>query len=140
MEALGVLAQLGLFVAVDQIAQDGMADVGHVDADLVGAARLQLTADVGVATVTLHHFPMGHGLLGIAGGDSHLLAVGGMAANGGVHGAAVLPEGAADDALVNTVHGVILQLGSQHGVCQIVLCNSQQTGGVLVDAVQRRLC
>ena len=53
VEALAVLAQLLLFVAVDHISQDGVADVGHVDADLVGPSRLQLAADVGVAPVAL---------------------------------------------------------------------------------------
>ena len=135
VETLGALPQLRLFVAVDQIAQNGVADVGHVDPDLVGPSRLQTAADMGVAPVALHHFPVGHGFFGVAGGDGHLLPVGGVPADGGVDGAGVLPEGAADDGFVGPRHGVVLELGGQHGVGQIVFGDSQQSAGVLVDAV-----
>ena len=35
VQALAVLPQLGLFMAVDHIAQDRVSAIGHVDADLV---------------------------------------------------------------------------------------------------------
>ena len=44
VEALTVLAQLRLFPAVDDVAQDRMTDVGHVDTDLMGAAGFQPAA------------------------------------------------------------------------------------------------
>ena len=58
-----------------------------------------------------------------------------MSANGGIHGAAVLPEGAADDGLVGPRHGVVLQLGGKHRVGQVVFGNGEKAGGVFVDAV-----
>ena len=134
-EALAVLAQLGLFAAVNEGALDGGADVRHVDTDLMGPARLQTAADVGIAPVAADHLPVGHGVPGIALGDAHLLPVGGMPPDGGVHGAGILPEGADHDALVSPRHGVILKLGSQHGVGVVIFGNRQQAGGGLVDAV-----
>ena len=89
VKALAFLSQLRFLVSVDQITQDGMADVRHMDTDLMGAPRLQLTADMGIAPVAIYHFPVGHGLLGIPGGDAHLLPVRGVAADVGIDGAAV---------------------------------------------------
>ena len=46
VEALAGEAGDRLFGAVDRVSQDGVADVGHVDTDLVGAAGLQAAAQV----------------------------------------------------------------------------------------------
>ena len=135
VETLAVLAQLGLFMAVDGVAQDGMADVRHVDADLVGAAGFELAADVGIAPVAFDDLPVGHGVPGIALGDAHFLPVGGVPPDGGIHGAGVLPEGAADNALIGSGHGVVLELGGQPGVGVVVFRYGQQAGGILVDPV-----
>ena len=43
MEALAVLAQFRLFMAVDQISQNGMANMRHVDTDLVRRAPYAFT-------------------------------------------------------------------------------------------------
>ena len=59
VEHLAVLPQLRLLVAVDHITQNGVADVSHVDTDLMGAAGFQLAAHMGVTTVSADHFPMG---------------------------------------------------------------------------------
>lgn len=48
VETLAVLPQFRLFMSVDQISQNGVTDMGHVDTDLMGAACFQLTADVWV--------------------------------------------------------------------------------------------
>ena len=118
VEALAGLAQFRLFVAIDRITQDRVTDVGHMDPTLMGPSCLQAAADMGVAPKPLHHLPMGDGGLGIPLGDAHFFPVRGMPANGGIHGAAVLPEGAADDGLVSPRHGVVLQLGGKHRVGQ----------------------
>ena len=75
MQTLALLAQFFLFVAVDRVAQNGVADVGLMDTDLVGAAGLQLAADVGIAPVAGDDLPMGHGLAGISLSDAHLFPV-----------------------------------------------------------------
>ena len=66
VEALAVLAQLRFFSSVDRISQNGVADVSHVDTDLVGSACFQTAADVGIAPIASHHLPVGHRMLGIA--------------------------------------------------------------------------
>ena len=67
--------------AVDLIPQQGMAQACQVDPDLMGAARLQAAADVGIAPVAGQDLPVGHGGTA-AGEDGHALAVCGMAADG----------------------------------------------------------
>ena len=42
VEALAFLPQLRLFMAVDGIAQNGVTDVGHVDADLMVFRKLRM--------------------------------------------------------------------------------------------------
>ena len=111
MEALAGLAQLRLLVSVDHVPQNGVADVGHVHPNLVGTAGFQAAPHMGVAPVPLHHLPVGDGILGIALGYAHLFPVCGMAANGSVHRAGVLFQVAADNTLVGSGHGVVLQLG-----------------------------
>ena len=135
MEALAVLAQLRLFVAVDRVPQNGVADVGHVDPNLVGPARFQVAADVGIAPVALDHLPVGYGGLGIALGDAHLLPIRRVPPNGGIHGAAVLFQIAADNGLVGPRHGVVFQLRGQDRVGQVIFGNGQKSGGVLINPV-----
>ena len=67
-----------LGVSVHLVTQQGMTDVCHVHANLVGAARFQLAADMGVASVTLQYRPVGDRIAAVLVGDCHLLAVVGM--------------------------------------------------------------
>lgn len=46
MQALALKARLRLLSAVDRVAEDGVTYARHVDADLVGPARLQAAAQV----------------------------------------------------------------------------------------------
>ena len=135
VEALAVLAQLRLLPAVDRISQDGVADVGHVDPDLVGTARFQAAPDMGIAPVALDDLPMGHRIPGIPGGDAHLFPVRGVPPDGRVHGARVLPEGAHHNGLIGPGHGMVLELACQPHMGPVILRHRQQSGGILVDAV-----
>ena len=135
VEALGVLPQLRLGTAVDRIADDGVIAVGHVDPDLVGPAGLQPALQQGIAREPLQHPPVGHGMAAIFLGDGHFLPVGGMAANGRVDDAAVLPDAAHHQADVGPGQGVVLELGRQRLVGEVILRYDQQARGVLVDAV-----
>ena len=71
--------------------QNGVADVRHVDPDLVGAPGLQSALHIGIAGEPLQHGPVGH-RAPAARHHRHLLPVRRVAADGGVHRAAVLPE------------------------------------------------
>ena len=135
MKALAVLTQFRFLSSVNQIAQNGVPNVGHVNTDLMGPSGFQLAGGVGVTPVAAHHFPVGHGVFGIALGDSHFLPVGGVPSDGGIHSAGVFPEGAADDGFVGPGHGVVLQLACQHHMGQIVFGNRKKPGSILVDPV-----
>ena len=82
--------------AVGRVADDGMAEVGEVDADLVGAAGFDADAQEGCQR------PGGEDFVVRDGGpaffrDGHFLAVDGMAADGQFHGAGRFFEGAPDE-------------------------------------------
>ena len=122
------------FRAVDRVAQHGMADGGHVHANLMGAAGGQARLDERRAAQPLAHEPVGASLAP-AGNHGHALAVGGMAADGRVHEALALAEIADDDGHVCPVHRVGLDLLGQAHVRPVVLGHQQQARRVLVDAV-----
>ena len=109
--------------------------MSHMDTDLVCPTGLQLATDMGVTPVAGNDLPVGDGVAAVVRCDGHLFAVGVVPPDGGVHRAAVFPERSHNNGIVNTVHGMILQLGCQHCVSQIVFRHCQQPGGVLVDPV-----
>ena len=109
--------------------------MGHVDTDLVGAAGFQLAAHVGITPVTGYYLPMGNSLFAVSLGDAHLFPVGGVAANGGIHRAAVFPERAADDGFVGAGHRMVFQLRCQNSMGKVIFGYRQKTGGVLINAV-----
>ena len=80
----------GLFGAVHRVPQQGVTDVGHMHPDLVGAPGLQAALDVGVAPQVLQHRPVGHRPPALKLVHRHLFPVGGVAEDGGVHGARLL--------------------------------------------------
>ena len=134
VEALARQTGHGLFGPVHHIPQQGVPQIRHVDADLVGAARLQAAGDVGMAVLGVDDLPVGNCLPPVWG-DRHALAVCGVPPNGGVHRTAILPEGAHRHPVVQPEQGVILQLGGQGQVGPVVLRRDEQAGGVPVDAV-----
>lgn len=70
---------------VHSVPQKGMADTGHVDANLMGAACLQPALHMGVLSETVQNPVMGYGILAVLVIDAHLLALHRMAADGSVH-------------------------------------------------------
>lgn len=82
-----------VFFPVDGIAEDGGSDVVEVDADLVGAAGVEVAADEGgfCREIGGEDFVIGdRGLASGRGDDRHFLAVDGMAADVGEDGVFVL--------------------------------------------------
>ena len=71
---------------VHSIPQKRMADTGHVDANLMGAACLQPALHMGVLPETVQNPVMGYCILAVLIIDAHFLALHRMAANGRVHG------------------------------------------------------
>ena len=134
MEALALEAGDRLFGAVHRVPQDGMADMGHVDSDLVGASGLQAAAHMGVARIPGDDFPVGDGAAS-PGDNRHLFPVAGTAADGGVHRALVFPEIAYHHALIGPGQSVVLELSGKLLVGKVVFSGDDETGGVPVDAV-----
>ena len=122
-------------MAVDHIPQDGVSLIGHMDANLMGPARLQAAPDMGIPPVPCDDLIMGHGMAAVFLRHSHLFPVRGVAANGRVNGAAVIFHTAADNGLIRPGQGVVRQLGRQFLMGEIVFRHNQQTRRVFINAV-----
>ena len=106
-----------------------------MDPDLVGASRLQAALHMGEARVARQHPPVGHRLPAVLPVDGHPLPVHRVSADGGVHGAAILPQPAHRHRLIDPGQAVVLELGGQGQVGPVVLRGDDQAAGVPVDAV-----
>ena len=136
MEALaGQLREALPHPAVHRVPQDGVAQVGQVDPDLVGPAGLQAALQMGVAGEALQHRPVGDGPLARHVVHRHALPVGLVPGDGQVHGACVLLEAPHRHRLILPVEGVVLELVGQGQVGRVVLGGDEQAAGVPVDAV-----
>ena len=110
--------------------------MGHVHPDLVGAPRLQPAGEVGEPAVAVHHLIVGDCLPPLSGAtDGHPFPIGGVAGDGGVHSAVLLPEAPQHYRMVETEQGVVLELPGQGQVGPIVFGNDDQPRGVPVNAV-----
>ena len=103
--------------------------------DLVGASGFQPAKHVGMAAVTGNHLPVSDGGTAVPGIYGHPFPVDAVAADGGVHGAPVLPQTAHTNRLVLPRQGVVLKLRGQGQVGRVIFGRDDQAGGVAVDAV-----
>lgn len=137
------LAGLGLETgAVNVVAEQRMAEMGEVDADLVGAAGLELTGEQGgdrLAVLTreaLDHPPMGHGVTA-ALAHRHFLSGVRMPVDRLIDGAAFPVRHAPDKGHVAAAHlagaAMVGELRRQRLVGAVVLGGHHQSGGVLVE-------
>ncbi len=110
----------------------------HVDPDLVGAARLQLDVEEAGGAVRLDQVVMGHRRLAL-GGDRPLVVVVGVAADGGVDGAAHRVRVALDEGVVLLLDDPVAELGLEQGVRALGLGDDHQSGGADVEAVDDAL-
>ena len=122
---------------VGLVGEDRVADVGQVDADLVGPARLRLAAHQGEAPEPLDHLVEGHRLLAavLGAADRHLLAVGRVEADRPLDVVAVALGDARHQRQVFLVDRPLLELGGELAVGQVVLGDEQQARGVAVEPV-----
>ncbi len=118
---------------VGLVADQRKADMGHVHADLVGAAGFQLDPYMGVRAEALEHPVVADGWLA-AVGDRHALAHAAVATDRGVD-LATGGDHPDDDALINAADLARLHLLDQLGLRLQGLGDHHQTGGVLVQAV-----
>ncbi len=142
---LGEVSGRGLIAgAIKRIAEDRVADVGHVDADLVGAPGLQPAADQAdlgrwrTGRESFGHFIVGDGAAGRLGlGHRHLLAVGGVAGDRLIDGGAAPVRFAPGQGVIGALQPAVAamggKLGTQRAVGRVGLGDDQQAGCVLVE-------
>ena len=122
----------GLF-AVAEIAEDGVADVVEVDADLVAAARRGLDAEQGRAVEALGGLPVGRGRLAAGRVDAH--PAGAELAERGVDLAAVRGGDAVDEGEVGLADLAAVELGVEVAVGGGVLGEDDDAARAAVEAV-----
>ena len=132
VETLSGKAGHRLLASVDLIAQQRMAQMGHMDPNLMGPAGLQTAADMGIALIAANDLPMGDRPAALRV-DGHPLPVGPVTGNGGVHRAGILPEPAHGDGLVGPGQRMVLKLLRQGEMGHVVFGGDDQTAGVPVD-------
>ncbi len=119
--------------AVGLVADQRVADMSHVHADLVGTAGFQLHPHMGVRAEALEHTVVADRRLA-AVGDCHALAHAAVAADGRVD-LATGSHHTNHDAFINAADRALLQLVDQVGLRLQGLGHHHQAGGVLVQAV-----
>ena len=129
----------GDFVAagVGFVGEDGVADVGEVDADLVGAAGLGLAADESEAAESFEDLVEGDGFLAAFrdGADGHFFAVGGVEADAAFDVVGVSLGSAGDEGEVFLVDGALFELEGEVAVGLVVFGDQEEARGVAVQAV-----
>ena len=119
---------------IEKVPRQGMAQVGHVDPDLMGAARVQLQPEEGEAAVAGEHPVPGAGLLPIGPdlpGDEGAV----HPADGGLHHSLGGGRGAQADRQVDAAEGGCVELTLEHLLGVGVLGHHHQAAGALVQAV-----
>lgn len=121
--------------AVGIVTQKGVADAGHMDADLVGPAGLETAAYTAVTLIAGQNLPMGHGRAGIFFCDSHAFSVCGVPANRVGDRAAVFPETAPGHGLVLPGKASVRKLCGEPLMSKVILGSDQQARGIFIDPV-----
>ena len=112
-------AELMICAAVNRIAQQRVAQARHMDADLMGASRFEPALDMAHPRKALQHTVMSDGIARMganAAQHSHFLAIGRVAADGGIDRSLVLAQIADGDGVIDAADTVDLQL-----VCQMLM-------------------
>ena len=124
------------FSAVGDVADDGVADVGAVDAELVGAAGFGLEFEEGVAFEAFLDDVDGlGGFSGGIGADGVAFAVLGVDAEGGVDEVGVEFEFAVDEGHIGFFDGAAFELAGEPPVGFVGFGDEDKAGGVAVEAV-----
>lgn len=123
----------GVF-AVGGVAQNGVADAGHVEADLVGASGFNLHFQETAPTPGVIHFKSGHGVTSL-GMNGHLLAVLGAALHGCVDASGFRAGRTFDEGEVGFAYVAIQEKFGKLGEAGGSFSDHQGAGGVFVQAM-----
>ncbi len=128
-EALAGAASVGV------IADEGVTDVLEVDADLVGAAGMEVGLDEGGVVEALKDAVGGPGVTAFADAGGHAFAVGGVAGDGGADVAAEFGDFAAHDGVVDLFESAPGELGLELLVGGVIFGDDEAAAGIAVEAV-----
>lgn len=134
VEALTLQALFRTLTAVQHLTKKRVADVFHVDADLVGAAGFQTAAQMGKTVVTGDNLVVGNSLASVFT-HSHALSVDAVTAYGGVYGADLSFDTPINNTLIGTAQTVIRKLGGKVTVRIVVFCGYNKAACILIYAV-----
>lgn len=138
--AAGEIGFAEIAAAVHGVADDGVLDVGHVYAELMGAAGFGLEADKRVAAEAFCDFVVRDGVLGDVDGvgldlDGELFADDGVHADGSVDDVGVELQLTFDDGDVGFLDGAAFELHGEAPMCFVGFGDEHDAGGVLVEPV-----
>lgn len=144
-EFVGVQHEAGDFyriafgISVDRIAEDGEAQgLLHVDADLMGAAGVQVAFDMapGIVLGRVENAVVGDGVFAAGRLDiGHALTVDGMSGDVGFYGAGIDNRLSHNDASIDFPGCSGGELGGEGEVGDVGFCGDQTAGGVAVEAM-----
>ena len=112
-----------------------MADIGHVDAYLMGAACFQPALRQGIFPKAFQHPEMGNSRLAIFPDNGHLFTVRGIPADIPTDDAGFFLDVAPDHRLIDAESSLFLNLLCQAEVCLVILGCHHDAGGILVQPV-----
>ena len=90
---------------------------------------------MGEAIIAGNDLVVGDGVPSAFGNNGHAFAIGGMAADGGIHCAGILADAAINHRLIHAAEAMVAELIGKEAVGKIVFGNDEQTGGIHIDAV-----
>lgn len=132
-ETGGFPQALILTIAVSDVADQRVADVFEVDADLVGAAGMEGGFEERHGSEAFEDAVAGAGGPSGAIGDGHAFAVGGMPGDGGVDLALIGRERTAGEREVDLIDLAGAELGGQGEMRDVIFCGHDTTAGVTVE-------
>lgn len=124
-----------LFIAVQRIIDDRMADIGHMDADLMGSSRFQTAFDPRVFAVPPLHRKMRNRLSAVFGDDGHFNPVFRMPSDSAVNNPLRLDNIAVNEGPIAAPRRMSLDLRRQSAMSRIRLGSHHDPRRILVQAV-----
>ena len=127
-----------LVTAVALIIEEYMADMFHVNTNLMGTSRFKNAFYKSDIAQTLQNPVMGHGMLSlIIGQNGHLHAVSGIPANVSGDGSLVLFNGSPHQGTVASFGGFVEELHTKVGFGIWCFGYDEQSGSVFIDAMNQ---
>ena len=125
--------------AISFVVEKRVPDMLHVDSDLMGATGFELAFDQCDISESFEYTPVCYGMFafGAVGVYGHLETVASASADISDNCTLVLVEISPDQSGILPDNGVVEELFCQAGVSEFIFCDHEQSGGILVDTVDK---